>query len=73
MITVKRGPRRVVFRDVPGFTWVQVGIARPWAWNQHYWSVRGFARSHRWGPLWVCTMRADALDRIRQRGMPDGD
>ena len=69
MKRVKVGYGRVIVRDVPGFTWVQVGISRKWKWK-HWWAVRGFARSHQFGFLWVCTMRKDAIKRIRDDSTP---
>ena len=59
--------RRFITRRVPGFTWIQVGIRRSWRWN-HFWAVRGFARTHNLGFIWVCTMRSDAIERAKRPG-----
>lgn len=59
---------RLITRRVPGFTWIQFGLTRKWAWG-HWWAVRGFARTHHFGPLWICTMRSDAIARGKRSGI----
>lgn len=71
MMKMSVGYGRVLVRGVPKFNWVQVGVSRKWKWNKHWWAVRGFARSHQFGFLWVCTMRADALARVKENGLPE--
>lgn len=61
---------RLIVRCVPGFTWIQFGLRRKWEWEPRgFWSVRGFAKSRRFGPVWVCTMRSDAIERGKRSGV----
>lgn len=61
---------RVIIRSIPGFTWVQFGLGWKWHWDpKGYWAVRGFAKTRRFGPLWICTMRTDCIERAKRDGI----
>ena len=61
---------RLIVRRIPGFTWVQVSVAKQWRWDRKgYWAVRGFAKSRHFGPIWLCTMRSDAIERGKRSGV----
>lgn len=65
--------RRLIVRRVPGFVWVQFGVRWSWRWDlRGFWSVRGFAKSRHIGPLWICTMRTDAIERGKKSGVFKG-
>lgn len=59
---------RICWRWIPGFTWVQIIVAREWK-TGHWWAIRGFARTHAFGYLRICTMRSDAIERGKRSGI----
>ena len=59
---------RLITRRIPGFVWVQLILTRKWDWG-HWWSVRGFCRTHAFGYIRICTMRKNAIERGKKSGI----